>query len=80
MKGDSGYKVLAASIVNLARTVDESQHRQIAGVKGAYQVISLEVGNLWYGYICVFNTSKKSFTAVLTPEMTGLEVMRLDLN
>jgi hypothetical protein len=43
-------------------------------------VISLEVGNLWFGYICAFNTSKKSFTEVLTPTTKGLEVMRLDVN
>jgi len=50
------------------------QRRNVPLVQGAYKAITLEAGDLWYGYIYANNPTKRGYVEKVTPKMKGLHV------
>ena len=75
LQADDGFKVFVQGLKNYARDSPQSDKKPVNNVPGAFKVITLEAGDLWYGFIYTNNPSNKGYEETLKLEIEGLEVV-----
>lgn len=75
LQTDDGFKVFVQGLKNYARDLPQSAKQPVKNVPGAFKAITLEAGDLWYGFIYTNNPSNRGYEETLKLEIEGLEVV-----
>ena len=75
LQADDGCAVFVQGLKNYARDLPLSSRQPVPHVPGAFKVITLEAGDLWYGFIYASNPSNRGFEEGLKLNVSGLEVV-----
>lgn len=73
-----GNRLFEFALVQHARNSPDK--KQISNLQGTYRVISLEVENLWFGYIYSHNNSGRRIQEDLIPTLGGSETYLRQMN
>lgn len=73
-----GNRLFEFAMIQHAR--DSPDKKQISNLQGTYRVISLEVENMWFGYIYSHNDSERRIQEDLVPTLGGTETYLRSLN
>lgn len=69
----SGLEYFTAAMKMQAQASDKKS--PIGSFNGAYQVVTLEAGHLWMGYIYARNNSSEKFNLGIKPDLEGCQVV-----
>lgn len=75
LTSEDGQVVFTESLKKHAQDQPANTRRGVPMIKEAYKQITLEAGELWYGYIYCNNPSRRPFKEIITPKLVGLEIV-----